>query len=585
MYFSKSRARLESSPQSQGVLAGFDAGFWVLAIFVAASLRLEFRFVELQFNGLLVVAAVLIVSTAGIGYLTHLYRGRFVTGSIDELDALARTAFIVTLVVGGSVVFLGNNIGIPRSLVFIAAPIFVLQSGAVRLYLRLVRLQAARGVGRGVPAIVYGAGDAAERLISQLQADSERPFTAMALLDDSVEKRNRWIRGVPMMGDWQSLRHAVENTGAKAVIVCIPRADSTLFRRVYKDSKALDLQVVVLPTLADYLRGGGVASDLRGVTIADLVGRTQVNLDTKDVLRLLRGKSVLVTGAGGSIGSELVTQIAGYSPAKLVLVDRDETLLQATESMLRRETLPPNYVSHLLDIRDEESVREAFDLHAPEVVFHAAALKHLPILEKFPDEAWKTNVLGTLNVIGNAARIGSEVCVNVSTDKAADPINVLGRSKKLGEQVTSWFAAESGKPFISVRFGNVLGSRGSLVPVLADYIEHGGPVELTHPDATRFFMSISEACQLVLQAASQGEGGDVLVLDMGEPVSIREIADRMIEMSGKNIDVVFTGLRPGEKVHEDLTSSDEIRLPSGHPLIFRVKATTMSPRELHSLKW
>lgn len=294
---------------------------------------------------------------------------------------------------------------------------------------------------------------------------------------------------------------------------------------------------------------------------------------------------MLVTGAGGSIGSELVRQISDLSPSSLVLVDRDETGLLSAAMGITGRGSGSSHQTHLADIRDHQAIDSLFDLYKPDVVFHAAALKHVSMLERFPREAWKTNVEGTLNVLRAAQRVGVSSFINISTDKAANPLNNLGKSKRLGEHLTSWFGANSGKPYVSVRFGNVLGSRGSLVPILVEQISQGGPVTLTDAKATRYFMSIPEACQLVLQAASRGAEGDVLVLDMGDPVSIQEVAEKMIELSGGDIEIVYSGLRPGEKLHENLVEDGETMVSSGHPKIFVIKSEAKSPEEVLAQEW
>jgi FlaA1/EpsC-like NDP-sugar epimerase len=340
-----------------------------------------------------------------------------------------------------------------------------------------------------------------------------------------------------------------------------------------------------LPTLREYLGGRRTPGELRKVRIEDLIGRQSIELNSALISRFLEGKKVVVTGAGGSIGSELVRQIAEFQPSFLTLVDRDETALLLASLGVDSHDFGGSHETYLVDIRDKEAVGELFRLHQPDLVFHAAALKHLPALERFPREGWKTNVEGTLNVLEAARESGVTAFVNISTDKAANPANILGRSKRLAEELTGWFASQTAKTYVSVRFGNVLGSRGSLIPILAEQIGAGGPLTITDKDATRYFMSIPEACQLVLQAAAEGEGGDVLVLDMGEPVRIQEIAERMIELSGHPIDIVYTGLRPGEKLHEDLLSDSETPIPSSHPKIMRLKATPKSPKEVLAEKW
>lgn len=520
-----------------------------------------------------------------VGFVTHLYRNRYVVGSLEELRALVTTISIVGLVLGLLVVFFGNSWGLPRSIVFIAAPIFLLFSGGLRAYLRFWRLRENLSTGISKRAVIYGAGDAAEALIPQLLGTPDAPYSPVVLLDDSVEKGNRWIRGVPMGGRWKDLVGVAEKYRADVVIVAIPSATSELLSSVYSDASKLGLQVIVLPTLREYLGGRTTPGELRNVSIEDLIGRQSIELDSALILRLLEGKKVVVTGAGGSIGSELVRQIAGFQPSIITLVDRDETALLLASLGVDATAPEVSNETYLVDIRDKPAVAELFRHHQPDVVFHAAALKHLPALERFPQEGWKTNVEGTLNVLEAAQESGVSAFVNISTDKAANPANILGKSKRLAEELTGWFALQTSKTYVSVRFGNVLGSRGSLIPILAEQIGAGGPLTITDKDATRYFMSIPEACQLVLQAAAEGEGGDVLVLDMGQPVRIQDIAKRMIELSGRVIDIVYTGLRPGEKLHEDLLSDSETPLASLHPKIMRLKVVPKSPEDVMAEKW
>jgi dTDP-glucose 4,6-dehydratase len=446
-------------------------------------------------------------------------------------------------------------------------------------------LEQSPGRAQGKKTLVYGAGVAAEILIPQLFQNPDSPFRPVVLVDDSPEKANRWIRGVPMGGQWKNLSELVRKYEVETVIVAIPSATSELLTRVYQDSSLLGLEVVVLPSLREYLGGRKTVSELRSVTIEDLLGRQSIELDSALIARLIKGKRVLITGAGGSIGAELAHQIAGFRPTFLTLVDRDETGLLIASMGIESAGSKPFHETYLADIRDKEAVRALFQSRKPDVVFHAAALKHLTILESFPQEAWKTNVEGTLNVLEASAGVDVTVFVNISTDKAANAANALGKSKKLGEELTAWFGATSGNAYVSVRFGNVLGSRGSLIPVISEQISTGGPVTITDKAATRYFMSIPEACQLVLQAAAQGEEGDVMVLDMGQPVSIDGIAKRMIELSGKNVAIEYVGLRPGEKLHEDLLSDSETPLPSDHPKIFRLKATPSNPTKVLASPW
>jgi len=325
--------------------------------------------------------------------------------------------------------------------------------------------------------------------------------------------------------------------------------------------------------------------DLRDVNLEDLLGRRPISLDTTVIAEQLAGRSVLVTGAGGSIGSELCRQIARFGPAKLYLLDRDESGLQETQLSLTGQGLLEGDEVILADIRDLGTMRTVFAATLPDLVFHAAALKHLPLLESYPLEAWKSNVLGTLNVLTAAAEVGVGTFVNISTDKAADPTCVLGYSKRVAERLTADFARTQPGRYVSVRFGNVLGSRGSVVHLFSAQIERGGPITVTHPDVERFFMLIPEACQLVLEAGSIGPDGEVMVLEMGEQVKIVDVAKTLIRMSGrKDIDIFYTGLRPGEKITEDLFSMYEARRATTNALVTSVDVPELSVDEVRGIE-
>jgi FlaA1/EpsC-like NDP-sugar epimerase len=581
---SKNAFTLLISPRRLYVMP-LDFAFWLISLVIAAQLRFEFRLEVFLVPNILILGVIVAGFSVGFGFVTHLYRARFKHGSLEELIALTLTVALAAGLAGGLSLFWATDYGLPRSLVFIAAPIFLLLSGGLRAYLRYSRVRQQLPAHSAVRSIIYGAGSAAETLIDQLLVDSGAPYLPVALLDDAPEKSNRWIRGVPMLGGWSQLGLAVEKTEARVLIVAIPSADSDLLTRVYRESRLLGLRVVVLPTLPDYLSGKQSFGDMRDLTIEDLMGREQIQLDQVSIGRLVGDKVVLVTGAGGSIGSELVRQISDLSPSSLVLVDRDETGLLSAAMGIAGRGLGASHQTHLADIRDHQAIDSLFDLYKPDVVFHAAALKHVSMLERFPREAWKTNVQGTLNVLRAARRVGVSSFINISTDKAANPLNTLGKSKRLGEHLTSWFGVDCGKPYVSVRFGNVLGSRGSLIPILVEQISRGGPVTLTDAEATRYFMSIPEACQLVLQAASGGAIGDVLVLDMGDPVAIQDIAEKMIELSGRDIEIAYSGLRPGEKLHEDLLEDGETLVPSEYPKIFRIRSEAKSPEEVLAQEW
>ncbi|NPC42936.1 polysaccharide biosynthesis protein [Nocardioides sp. zg-1230] len=330
--------------------------------------------------------------------------------------------------------------------------------------------------------------------------------------------------------------------------------------------------------------GAWTMEDARLVEMADALGR-QVSTGSNDIAGYLTGKRVLVTGAGGSVGAELARQINRSSPGSLILLDRDESGLRDVQLSIYGHGLLDSPDTVLVDIRDQAALARVFAEHKPEIVFHAAALTHLPMLERFPDEGWKTNILGTLNLLRLSARHGVEHFVNISTDEAANPSSVLGTTKRIAEQLTAWQGEHiKSRHYVSVRFGNVLGSRGSVLNTFNAQIKAGGPITVTHPDVTRYFMTIQEVCQLVLQAGAMGGLGAVMVLDMGEPVRILDVAKRMIALSGATgVDIVFTGLRPGEKLHETHLADDEHATRTDHPKIMSVTVPPLDPTDLTDL--
>ena len=475
---------------------------------------------------------------------------------------------------------------LPSNAAIIAVPIAWVVLAVIR-YVSRARADAAAGGSStsAQPTLVFGAGWLGRNLVRVMRTDRTSPYTPVGFIDDDPAMLGERVDGLSVLGGLDNLAALAARTQATAIVVSIARADGALLRRVSDLGAQLGLRVLVFPSLEEVLEGKSRLRDVRDIGIEDLIGRQPVNTDVESMAGYLKGKRILVTGAGGSIGSELCRQISKYSPEELIMLDRDETGLQGTQLLLEGHGLLTNNNIVLADIRDQEALDEVFRSRRPTVVFHAAALKHLPMLERFPDEAWKTNVLGTLNVLRAAQSVDVDTFVNISTDKAANATSVLGHSKRLAERLTAWAARETGKKYLSVRFGNVLGSRGSLVPVFAAMIEAGGPLTVTDRDVTRFFMSIPEACHLVVQAGGIGGPGEVLILDMGEPVRILDIAERMIARSGKDIAIVITGLREGEKLHEELVSDGELTHRPVHPKISHSSVSILAPDELDAAEW
>ncbi|MCL2802423.1 MAG: polysaccharide biosynthesis protein [Micrococcales bacterium] len=565
--------------------AVLDVACWALAVVVAEVLRYDLEVSRISLLPTAILIGVVMVVWLCCAWPARLYSRRHVSGSFEEARAVTGAGLACGLVVGVPVLLIGSEHGIPRSTLLMTFPLAVVLMLCLRYLRRLVSEQRhLKQVDRD-PAVIYGAGFLGGVLVRHVTGDNQSPYRPVALLDDDPSKAKARIGNVSVMGALDDLPAVAAKTGAKALLVAIAAADAELMQRVANVADKTGIVVKVVPPLDRILTGAARQIDLRDLSIEDVVGRRPVKIDVEQTSGYLSSQRVLVTGAGGSIGRELCAQINRFGPSQLIMLDRDETALQGVDMDLHGNGLLNTPATVLLDIRDETALTEVFEHYRPQVVFHAAALKHLPMLQRFPEEAWKTNVLGTLNVLKAAHVVGVEVFVNVSTDKAADPTSVLGQSKLQAERLTAWMAKQNGGVYLSVRFGNVLGSRGSMLPVFNKMIEKGGPVTVTDPEATRYFMTIPEACQLVLQAGGIGRAGEVLVLDMGEPVKIDDIARRMIDLSGRDIDIVYTGLRPGEKLHETLISRDESAARPFHPLISHTPAEPLSPTALEARPW
>lgn len=566
-----------------------DAGSWAVALAVAAVLRYEFQIDRVEWLPLLGLMIAAIVLQLITGIVTFLYRGRFLPGTFDEMRALTITVLVVGIIITVPVLIAPTFMGIPRSLGFISLPIALLLMFALR-FLRRIYIESKFGPGvRSTPALIVGAGFHGTRIAQRLSADADAIFWPVGFVDDDPAKQHLQVGRVRVRGTIPELPEIVEQTRAKVLIVAMAQPDPEILRHLQDVAAELEIQVKVMPPLDRAIEGhdgtNEKGTDLRDLSIEDLLGRPTLDTKVEEVAEYLTGRRVLVTGAGGSIGSELCVQISRFNPSELIMLDRDETGLQQVQLNIAGHGLLDSKDVVLADIRDLQGLQRIFNDRQPEVVFHAAALKHLPLLEQYPDEGWKTNVLGTLNVLKAASAVDVEKFVNVSTDKAANPTSVLGHSKRVAEKLTAWMGEQTGKPYISVRFGNVIGSRGSMLPTFTHLIEKGGPVTVTHPDITRFFMTIPEACQLVVHAGAIGSTGEVLILDMGEPVRILDIAKRMIGLSGKDVDIVFTGLREGEKMHEELVGNKETASRPYHPKISHAHVDTISEERLDYDGW
>jgi FlaA1/EpsC-like NDP-sugar epimerase len=560
--------------------AGYDAVAWICALLVAAGASSGLAGVHpgraVLWYGVLGMCALVV----GCGLAAGLYRGRHLRGSRDEVRAVMLAAALVAccLVLAGPMLTSSQRVR-PQIVVVGAALALVAMLGA-RYVAFAARLRSRPPAPAAVKIIVFGAGEAGAQLIRRLTSQSDVAYQPVAILDDDPAKRRLRIHGVPVLGGRGQMAEVAASTGAKVLVIAIAGEASQVIDALTAAAERCGLIPKVIPSLRELLTGHARIEGVRDPRISDLLGRRAVTSDVASVREHIAGQRVLVTGAGGSIGAELCRQLYQLGPAELIMLDRDESALHAVQLMLHGRALLDSDETVLADIRDQRRIREVFERFRPGIVFHAAALKHLPLLERCPAEAHKSNVLGTLTVLEAAADHGVHSFVNISTDKAANPVSVLGYSKRITERLTADMSARTGARFLSVRFGNVLGSRGSVLTALSAQVAAGGPVTVTDPEVSRYFMLADEAVHLLLQAAVIGRGGEVLVLDMGEPVRIADMARRMAAGSGREVDIVFTGLRPGEKLFEDRLAQGENDLRPYHPLISQVPVPPLSAAEV-----
>lgn len=502
---------------------------------------------------------------------TGLYRGLWRFASIPDLLNIIRAVGYGALVIA-LILFLINRLnGVPRSTLLLY-PLFSLGLLAgPRLAYRIWkdrRLTLATGPYRK-RALILGAGRAGDLLARDMLGESN--CLPIAFLDDRQVLTGGQLRGIPIVGTLEQLPAKVNEMAADVAVIAMPSANSEQMRRAVSLCEQAGIPYRTLPRLHDLTSGKARIKELREVAIDDLLGRDEVSLDWERIRQELAGKSLLVSGGGGSIGAELCRQLARLAPATLVIVDNNEYKLYCIEQELRKEFLTLNLHAYLCDVSDEAGVEDILTQHLPEVVFHAAAYKHVPLLERQARQAVQNNVFGTLRLAEAVGRRGCGTFVLISTDKAVKPTSVMGASKRVAELLCQNLNQRSETRFIVVRFGNVLGSAGSVVPLFQAQIAAGGPVTVTHPEMTRYFMTIPEACQLITQAAVIGKGGEILVLDMGEPIKITELAEQLILLSGRvpgrDIEIVYAGLRPGEKLCESLFYDYEAPLPTESPKI------------------
>ena len=564
-----------------------ESGLFAMALVVAFLLRFEFDIPADFFRQMVKLLPAAVGFKLAFFWASGLYRGMWRYTGLSDLWKIGRAVFMAEVALIIYVAFTSHFQGHPRS-VFILDPLlaFVFACGA-RVLIRSLYETSAQprdwlfallperfcAPAAGVRALIAGADHDGARMAKEILEVRDSGLVLVGFVDDDPARIGRRIHDLPVHGPLSALEGVAGMTRAEEILVSAGQSGESL-RLIVDACEAARLRIKKLPALADIASGKVSVKALRDVRYEDLLGREEVRLDEAGIKGYLEGKVVLVTGAGGSIGSELCRQIIRFGPAKLVLFDAGEENLYSIEMELVHQRGFTSYVPVLGQVQDEALVETVFRTHGPQVVFHAAAYKHVPMLELNPWQAVTNNILGSRTVMEASVRHGVERFVLVSTDKAVRPTNVMGASKRVAELMMQGLAG-GGTLFMAVRFGNVLGSSGSVIPLFRDQIERGGPVTVTHPEVTRYFMTIPEAAQLIVQAGAQGRGGEIFVLKMGKPVRIAALARDLIVLSGKDpaeIEIRFTGLRPGEKLFEELITAGEGVLETGHEKIMVLRS-------------
>lgn len=578
-----------------------DIALLLLCVVVSYLLRLDTIDVNVILPGAVLFATLSILFVPLVFYITGVYSRYWRYASVGELMLLGGSVTVAVAFAGALTLVLTrvlfDDTTFPRSIPIIFLLLALVATPGPRLLERMstgdwLARKKQNGAINIKPSnvLIIGAGDAGAILVRELKSNPQLHLRAVGFIDDDLIKHDALIHGVPVLGGRNDIADVVAKHKIDQVIIAMPTVPGKEIGKLARICEQAGLHPKIMPGLYELIDGKVSVSQLRNVDIEDLLRREPVQTDVTAVQGLLRGKRVLVTGGGGSIGSELCRQILRCEPAQLVIVGHGENSIFEIEAELNQYKRWLNLskcevVSAIADIRFEQRINDIFSQYRPQVVFHAAAHKHVPLMEANPAEAITNNVLGTRNILDAAENCGVERFVMISTDKAVRPTSVMGASKRVAELLVNQTAGRTGKPYVAVRFGNVLGSRGSVVPTFRKQIAAGGPVTVTHPEMTRFFMTIPEAVQLVLQAAVLGHGGEVFLLDMGEPVKIVELAKSVIELSGlevgKDIEIQFTGTRPGEKLYEELFLPDEVYQRTRHEKIFIVaNASTRHPESL-----
>ena len=571
-----------------------DALLITVSLYLAYLTRFDFSIPAKFISGFQAIIVLVITIKLACCYFFDLYRGMWRYTSISDLLNVIKAACVSTLIISFFILLKYRFIGFSRSVFIIDWCFTIFFVAGIRLIVRV--LFESRGDQRTMLEIfkslidpmlkklpgarnllIIGAGDCGEKILREIKDNAKLKYNVVGFLDDDYVKVGRKIHRVPVLATIGELRAAARKSQAEEALIAIPSANSKDIRRIVNICKESGLIFKTVPGMGELIDGKITINAIREVAFRDLLGREVIKLEEERIGAYLKNKRVLVTGAGGSIGSELCRQICRFEPESLLLYERAESPLYAMDLELKQLFNNIKIVSILADVQIMSQLEKAFDKYSPQIVFHAAAYKHVPMLEKQPWKAIENNVIGTHNLIDIATKSEVSRFVFVSTDKAVRPVNVMGASKRLAEMLINGQnnCNVSNTKFMIVRFGNVVGSVGSVVPLFKKQIAGGGPVTVTHPDVTRFFMTIPEACQLILQAGAMGKGGEIYLLDMGVPIKIDDLARDLIRLSGYepevDIPIEYIGLRPGEKLFEELITADENIVPTGHEKIMALK--------------
>lgn len=571
-------------------LGTLDALIVSIAVLMVFLLRFDFAIPEEYLSVIPPVIAMHVLFTLAAFYGMKLYRRVLQYASVEELMAIV---FATTIAVAAC--FLLNRLitsqvpdyVVPRS-IYSSWALIILGVGGSRFAWRLFRdnyLYRSEGIeGRNV--LIIGAEQAGVLVARELRYAKRAPFLPKAFIDDNPKSHGLQVLGLPVVGGRESIQRAVKQHNIQDIVIALPHAAKADIARIIDICKTTKANVKILPSLTDVMKGKVSVEMIRDVQVEDLLGREPVNLDISRIAGYVSKQVVLVTGAGGSIGSELCRQILPFLPKTLLLLGHGENSIYEIELELRKSFPQAHVIPVIADIQDRSRIEEVFDSYRPSVVFHAAAHKHVPLMEDNPWEAVKNNILGTKNVAELSSEYLATHFVMVSTDKAVNPTSIMGATKRIAEMLVQGMNSNSVTKYVTVRFGNVLGSRGSVIPIFKKQIQQGGPVTVTHPDMVRFFMTIPEAVQLVIQAGSLAKGGEIFILDMGKPVKIANLARDLISLSGLepevDIPIVYTGIRRGEKLYEELLTQQEGISATRHDRIFITKPVSFSWEEIHA---